>query len=159
MTVSNVKTVNPTKHLIKPLRVFKTAEKLMRIYSEWQTGDVEDASKWSSVYFYQFALTLIQSQLPEGATLVGTLISLDKTKPISSNESIESHFYVTSRSSLDSQMYRVRGQTKKAAEIKIMMSDPLGWHRYCFSPLVGAITVVSKSSVTGSISITSQRIS
>ena len=34
------KTVYPTKHPIKPLRVFKTAEKLMRIYSEWRTGDV-----------------------------------------------------------------------------------------------------------------------
>ena len=28
---------------------------------------------------------------------------------------------------------------KKAAEIGIMMSDPLGWCRYCFTPLVGAI--------------------
>lgn len=28
---------------------------------------------------------------------------------------------------------------KKAAEIGIMMSDPLGWRRYCFTPLVGAI--------------------
>lgn len=24
----------------EPLRVFKTAEKLMRVYSEWRTGDV-----------------------------------------------------------------------------------------------------------------------
>ena len=28
---------------------------------------------------------------------------------------------------------------KKAAKIRIMMSDPLGWRRYCFTPLVGAI--------------------
>ena len=28
---------------------------------------------------------------------------------------------------------------KKAAEIGIMMSDPLGWCWYCFTPLVGAI--------------------
>lgn len=28
---------------------------------------------------------------------------------------------------------------KKAAEIGIMMTDPLGWRRYCFTPLVGAI--------------------
>lgn len=28
---------------------------------------------------------------------------------------------------------------KKAAEIGIMMTDPLGWHRYCFTPLVGAV--------------------
>ena len=28
---------------------------------------------------------------------------------------------------------------QKAAEIGIMMSDPLGWHRYCFTPMVGAI--------------------
>lgn len=40
---------------------------------------MEDASKWSSVYFNQFVLTLIQSQLPEGATLLGTLVSSDKT--------------------------------------------------------------------------------
>ena len=28
---------------------------------------------------------------------------------------------------------------KKAAKIGIMMSDPLSWCRYCFTPLVGAI--------------------
>ena len=28
---------------------------------------------------------------------------------------------------------------KKAAEIGILMSDPLGWRRYCFTPLVGTI--------------------
>ena len=28
---------------------------------------------------------------------------------------------------------------KKAAKIGIMMSDPIGWHQYCFTPLVGAI--------------------
>ena len=28
---------------------------------------------------------------------------------------------------------------KKAAEIGIMMSDPLNWCQYCFMPLVGAI--------------------
>ena len=28
---------------------------------------------------------------------------------------------------------------KKAAEIGIMMTDPLGWRRYCFTPLVGAV--------------------
>lgn len=28
---------------------------------------------------------------------------------------------------------------KKAAEIGIMMTDPLGWRRYCFTPLVRAV--------------------
>ena len=28
---------------------------------------------------------------------------------------------------------------KKAAEIGVMMSNPLGWRRYCFTPLVSAI--------------------
>ena len=28
---------------------------------------------------------------------------------------------------------------KKVAKIGIMMSDPLGWNQYCFTPLVGAI--------------------
>ena len=34
---------------------------------------------------------------------------------------------------------------KKAAEIRIMMSDPLGWCRYCFMPLVGAIIDTPKA--------------
>ena len=36
---------------------------------------------------------------------------------------------------------------KKVAEIGVMMSDPLGWHRYCFTPLIGAIIDYPKAGV------------
>ena len=35
--------------------------------------------------------------------------------------------------------------SKKAAEIGIMMLDPLGWRQYCFMPLVGAIVDTPES--------------
>ncbi|KAI6146028.1 hypothetical protein BKA82DRAFT_3981096 [Pisolithus tinctorius] len=47
-----------------PRRVYKTPEKLCRVYTEWMTAD--DA--WR-----------MQSQLPSGATLLGTILSSDKT--------------------------------------------------------------------------------
>ncbi|KAG1908717.1 uncharacterized protein F5891DRAFT_1124384 [Suillus fuscotomentosus] len=47
-----------------PRRVYTTAQHLCRVYSEWMTGD--DA--WN-----------MQSALPEGATLLGTILSSDKT--------------------------------------------------------------------------------
>ncbi|KAG1854650.1 hypothetical protein C8R48DRAFT_609736 [Suillus tomentosus] len=47
-----------------PRRVYTTAQCLCRVYSEWMTGD--DA--WN-----------MQSALPKGATLLGTILSSDKT--------------------------------------------------------------------------------
>ena len=146
---------------------------------------MEDASKWSSVYFNQFALTLIQSQLPEGATLLGTLISSDKTTISAMTGNQVAHLLLISLMDIvmDFRMkasnhafmlltllpvpkflhknkkicgvlearlthkcidYMVK-PLKKAAEIRIMMSDPLGWCRYCFTPLVGAIIDTPKA--------------
>ncbi|KAG1865025.1 hypothetical protein DFJ58DRAFT_714811 [Suillus subalutaceus] len=47
-----------------PRRVYTTAQRLCRVFSEWATGD--DA--WN-----------MQSALPKGATLLGTILSSDKT--------------------------------------------------------------------------------
>ncbi|KAF7975623.1 hypothetical protein HWV62_9217, partial [Athelia sp. TMB] len=47
-----------------PFREFRSAAKLVRVYEEWMSGN----NAWR-----------IQSQLPEGATLVGTILSSDKT--------------------------------------------------------------------------------
>ncbi|KAH9017835.1 hypothetical protein EDB84DRAFT_1245978, partial [Lactarius hengduanensis] len=47
-----------------PFRVYKSAVSAMRIYTEWLSGDVA----WS-----------MQSQLPDGATLLGIVLSSDKT--------------------------------------------------------------------------------
>ncbi|KAG0694630.1 hypothetical protein DFH29DRAFT_773825, partial [Suillus ampliporus] len=47
-----------------PRRVYTTAARLLRVYSEWLTGDFA----WD-----------IQNQLPRGATILGTVLSSDKT--------------------------------------------------------------------------------
>ncbi|KAH9164866.1 hypothetical protein EDB89DRAFT_2116190 [Lactarius sanguifluus] len=47
-----------------PFRVYESAVSAMRIYTKWLTGDVA----WS-----------MQSQLPDGATLLGVVLSSDKT--------------------------------------------------------------------------------
>ncbi|KAF9231959.1 hypothetical protein BU15DRAFT_90780 [Melanogaster broomeanus] len=49
---------------LTPQRIFETAEHVVRMYSEWMTSDVA----WS-----------MQSQLPLGATLLGVILSSDKT--------------------------------------------------------------------------------
>ncbi|KAF9237842.1 hypothetical protein BU15DRAFT_62863 [Melanogaster broomeanus] len=49
---------------LTPHRIFETAERRVRMYSEWMTGDVA----WN-----------MQSQLPLGATLLGVVLSSDKT--------------------------------------------------------------------------------
>ncbi|KAG1868658.1 hypothetical protein F4604DRAFT_1530374, partial [Suillus subluteus] len=49
---------------LTPTRVYDTADRMMRKYSEWMTGD----TAWS-----------MQSQLPDGATLLGVILSSNKT--------------------------------------------------------------------------------
>ncbi|KAJ7041489.1 hypothetical protein C8F04DRAFT_1208338 [Mycena alexandri] len=48
-----------------PFRLWDSADKLMRVYTEWLSGDVA----WK-----------MQEQLPPGATLLGTVLSSDKTQ-------------------------------------------------------------------------------
>ncbi|KAG2355106.1 hypothetical protein BDR07DRAFT_1236239, partial [Suillus spraguei] len=47
-----------------PCRVYKTAAQLLHVYSEWLTGD----TIWS-----------IQDQLPQGTTVLRTVLLSDKT--------------------------------------------------------------------------------
>ncbi|KAM6504101.1 hypothetical protein JOM56_001044 [Amanita muscaria] len=49
---------------LTPFRLYESAAKVMRLYTEWLSGDVA----WS-----------MQSQLPDGATLLGVVLSSDKT--------------------------------------------------------------------------------
>ncbi|KAG1810372.1 uncharacterized protein HD556DRAFT_1454247 [Suillus plorans] len=86
-----------------PRRVYKTAERLLRVYSEWLTGD----SAWE-----------MQTQLPRGATVLGAVLSSDKTN-------------ITTMTGARPLM--------KAAEVGIMMSDPVGNVRHCFTPLAAYI--------------------
>ncbi|KAF8336052.1 hypothetical protein F5887DRAFT_1063304 [Amanita rubescens] len=70
----------------KPLQVFDNARGLMRVFTEWRTGD----AAWD-----------IQSQLPEGATLLGTMLSSDKTNISAMTGGREAHPLLISLANID----------------------------------------------------------
>ncbi|KAJ7035463.1 hypothetical protein C8F04DRAFT_955065 [Mycena alexandri] len=143
-----------------PFRLWANSEKLMRIYTEWLSGDVA----WN-----------MQEQLPPGSTLLGTILSSDKTQltAMTGNRSAypllisladidmdfrmkASHHAFLLLSLLPIAKFRekdpeIRGvlasrlfhaildfilePLKRTAEIGMMMNDPLGWRRFCYTPL------------------------
>ncbi|KAG1842142.1 hypothetical protein F4604DRAFT_1939014 [Suillus subluteus] len=147
-----------------PHRVYMTSARLLRVYSEWLTGD----SAWE-----------IQDQLPRGATVLGTVLSSDKTNITNMTGARVAHplllglanICMNTRTKLSSKAFllmallpipqylhsnaRMRGMLEdrlmheclsivlkplmKAAEIGIMMSDPAGNVRHCFTPLAAYI--------------------
>ncbi|KAJ7029673.1 hypothetical protein C8F04DRAFT_1187525 [Mycena alexandri] len=159
-----------------PFRLWSNSEKLMRIYTEWLSGDVA----WE-----------IQEQLPPGATLLGTIISTDKRQLTTMTGNRSAYPMLISLADLDMDFRmkaahyaslllalipiakfrekdaKVRGvlanrlfhavldfvlaPLKKCAEIGMMMSDPLGWRRWCFMPLVGYIVDTSESALIAGV--------
>ncbi|KAJ6461670.1 hypothetical protein C8R45DRAFT_841979 [Mycena sanguinolenta] len=147
-----------------PFRLWETSEKLMRFFSEWLSGDFA----WK-----------IQKQLPEGATVLGTVLSTDKTQLTSMTGNRQAHPLLISLADLDMEfrtkashhafvllallpiakfleknkeivgvlnnrlfhaiMDFILAPLKKTAEVGQMMRDPLGWRRFCFTPLAGYI--------------------
>lgn len=121
---------------------------------------------------------MFQTKLPEGATLLGTILSSDKTKISAMTGNRTAHPLLLSLANID-MGFRMKGSNhtfvllailptarfiahkdllgvyanrlyhecvsfvleplKTAARIGIMMSDPAGNLRYCFTPLVGFI--------------------
>jgi len=70
------------KHHISfiPCKVWSTATQVVRVYNEWLTRDHAGNSR--SIYDVKYivhTLTSSQSQLPKGATLLGVILSSDKT--------------------------------------------------------------------------------
>ncbi|KAJ7807710.1 hypothetical protein B0H13DRAFT_2243903 [Mycena leptocephala] len=131
-----------------PFRLWETSEKLMRIYSEWLSGDVA----WD-----------LQDQVPEGATILGTVLSSDKTQltamtgnhmdfrtkachhaflllallPIAKfREKNPEIVGVLASRLFHAILDFILQPLKKTAEIGMMMTDPLGWRRFCFTPLL-----------------------
>ncbi|KJA12854.1 hypothetical protein HYPSUDRAFT_152210 [Hypholoma sublateritium FD-334 SS-4] len=136
----------------KPLQIFRTAEKVMRVYTEWLSGE----AAWN-----------MQSQIPAGATVLGTVLSSDKTNISAMTGNRQAHPLLISLANLDMDFRvkasnhaflllallpipqfihptkRLRGvladrlfhecldfitqPLKTAAQIGIMMSDALGW--------------------------------
>ncbi|KAF8869224.1 hypothetical protein BD779DRAFT_1458028 [Infundibulicybe gibba] len=147
-----------------PLRVFQLAQEQMRVYSEWWTGD----AAWT-----------MQEQLPPGASLLGTILSSDKTNISAMTGGRVAHPLLISLANINMDLRmrasshaflllallpipkfihknkKLRGTLenhlihecldtitqplKKAAEIGMMMTDPLGYRRYCFTPLAAYI--------------------
>ncbi|KAH7917126.1 hypothetical protein BV22DRAFT_1026954, partial [Leucogyrophana mollusca] len=151
---------------LTPRRVYTTAQKLRRVYTEWITGD--DA--WDMQ---------VSSRLPKGAMMLGTILSLDKTTVSAmtgdrvahplfinlTNIRMGTHLKLNNNSFMLTALLpvpkfihsnkRIKGLLKdclihecldivleplqKATELGIMMSDPAGNLRHCFPPLAGYI--------------------
>ncbi|KAG2103464.1 uncharacterized protein F5147DRAFT_580548 [Suillus discolor] len=147
-----------------PHRVYTTAARVLRVYSEWLTGDFA----WD-----------IQNQLPRGATILGTVLSSDKTNITTmtgarvahplllglANIRMRTHTKLSSRAFLLTALLpipqylhpnqRMWGVLEDrliheclvivlkplmiAAEIRIMMSDPVSNVRHCYMPLAAYI--------------------
>ncbi|KAG1841109.1 hypothetical protein DFJ58DRAFT_732561 [Suillus subalutaceus] len=148
----------------RPRKVYTTAEKRCRVYTEWMTGN--DA--WD-----------MQAAIPSGATLLGTILSSDKTNitaltgdrvahpllislaNIHMNirlKSSSSAFVLTAllpvpkfvhkktqmKGVLEDRLIHecldiVLEPLKQAARHGVMLSDPIGNSRYCFTPLASYI--------------------
>ena len=174
---------------LTPLRVFKTAEKLMRVYGQWMTGDVAWDMQVRCMLFCSLhkLIYFVQNKLPPGATLLGTVLSSDKTNISAMTGNRVAHPLLISLANLDMDFRtksshhaylllallpvpkflhntkKIRGvlenrlihecidfvvePLKTAATIGIMMSDPLGSLRYCFTPLVSCIVDTPESAV------------
>ncbi|KAF7971172.1 hypothetical protein HWV62_21918 [Athelia sp. TMB] len=142
-----------------PFREFKTAERIVRVYEEWMSAN----AAWN-----------IQDKLPEGATLLGTILSSDKTNISVMTGDRVAHPLLISLANIAAEVRmkssqhafillallpvpkflekrpKVRGilndrlthacldfvlaPLKMAAAIGIMMTDPLGQSRFCFTP-------------------------
>ncbi|KIM52513.1 hypothetical protein SCLCIDRAFT_32581 [Scleroderma citrinum Foug A] len=145
---------------LAPHRVYRTAERLVRVYSEWMTGDVA----WE-----------IQNKLPDGATLLGIMLSSDKMNisalvgdrcahPLLlglANIHMLTHLKISSDVFLlvallpipkfihkhkrmcgmltDRLLHKclniILELLKQAARLGIMMNDPLGNLQLCYTPL------------------------
>ncbi|KAG0704061.1 hypothetical protein DFH29DRAFT_997947 [Suillus ampliporus] len=103
-----------------PECIYTTAERTVRIYGEWMTGE----AAWT-----------MQSKLPEDSTLLGVILSSDKTNITNMTGGRVAHPLLISLANIK----MASNPLKQAAHIGHMMSDPAGNLRYCFTPLASYI--------------------
>ena len=163
-----------------PFKLYESAAKTMRIYTEWLSGD--RAWNMQASYFflcYYFVVNILQTQLGNGATLLGVILSSDKTNISVMTGGRSAHPLLISlanismefrnkdlndaylllallpipkfihrkreiRGMLKSRLYHhcldvVLAPLKAAAQLGVMLSDPLGNLRWCFTPLASFI--------------------
>ena len=176
-----------------PFKLFETAAKLTRVYTEWLSGDAAWTNQVS--FFFSSATNLfdtrMKAELPDGATLLGTVLSSDKTKLTTMTGGREAHpLYISlANIDLDFQMKstnhaflllallpipkflhrnsRINGMLesrlihecldyilkplKKAAEVGVMLTDPLGLQRFCYTPLAAFIVDTPESALLAGV--------
>ncbi|KAE9385659.1 hypothetical protein BT96DRAFT_1006846 [Gymnopus androsaceus JB14] len=155
-----------------PLQIFSNTTKMMRVYESWLSGN----RAWS-----------MQSQIPTGATLLGTILSSDKTTISVITGNRVAHPLLISLANIDSEVLskalnhlfsllalipiprytnpkrevngvcenRLYHQSldivleplKKAASIGIMMTDPVGQMRFCYTPCTSFIVDTPEASL------------
>ncbi|KAJ6571013.1 hypothetical protein DFH09DRAFT_1246876 [Mycena vulgaris] len=153
-----------------PFRLYTTAARTMRVYTEWLSGNVA----WE-----------MQEQLPKGATVLGTIASTDKTQITTMTGNRVAHPLLISTSNIDMDFRMkashhafllgamipiakfkeknkdVRGvlqrrlyhacldfffaPLKNAARVGVMLSDAFGKQRFCFTPLASHIVDTPES--------------
>ncbi|KAF9035863.1 hypothetical protein BJ165DRAFT_1355211, partial [Panaeolus papilionaceus] len=147
-----------------PFKLYEMCAKTMRIYTEWLSGD---------------AAWFMQEKLQQGATLLGTVLSSDKTNISSGTGNRVAHPLLISLANIAAEFRnkatnhaflllalipiprfiypksKIRGvlearlfhqcldlvlhPLKEAARVGIMLSDPLGNSRWCFTPCAAYI--------------------
>jgi hypothetical protein len=163
-----------------PFKPYESAAKTMRIYTEWLSGD--RAWNMQASYFflcYYFVVNILQTQLGNGATLLGVILSSDKTNISAMTGGRSAHPLLISLANilmefqnkdlndaylllallpipkfihrkreihgmLESHLYHhcldvVLAPLKAAAQLGVMLLDPLGNLRWCFTPLASFI--------------------
>ncbi|KAG1861524.1 hypothetical protein DFJ58DRAFT_839668 [Suillus subalutaceus] len=110
-------------------RVYESANRLSHAYKSFMMGN----HSW-----------YLQCQIPQGASLLGVILSSDKTKV--TNIAVPKFVHSNARACgvlVDWLFHQcisiVTEPLKAAAKMGIMMNDPVGNSRYCFTPLVSYV--------------------
>ena len=176
---------------LTPYRLYDTASRLYRVYTEWMSGDDAWWMQVSSLHLDVFHTDVDQSQIPAGATLLGTILSSDKTnisvltgdrvahpllislaniKMATRLKSSSNSFLLTALLPVPKFVHknsRIRGvlenrlihqcldvvlePLKRAAKLGIMLSDPWGHSRYCFTPIASYIVDMPEAAMLAGV--------
>ncbi|KAN0086064.1 hypothetical protein V8E55_007198 [Tylopilus felleus] len=128
-----------------PRKVWTSATKICHIYDEWLSGDCA----WK-----------MQEALPNGSTLLGVVLSSDKTNISVMSGNHMAHLLLISLANIDARIHSktslhayllvlniVLMPLKTAAAVGVMMSDPVGNLCYCFTLIAAYIADTPEESL------------
>ncbi|KAG1792878.1 uncharacterized protein HD556DRAFT_1443963 [Suillus plorans] len=116
---------DPIEYLT-PHKIHSTVERLCRVYTRWISGN--DA--WD-----------MQLVIPKGATLLDTILSSDKTNITALTGDCIAHPLLISLPNIYVNCLNIVLELlKQSAQHGVMLSDPIGCSRYCFTALMSYIS-------------------